>query len=799
MYPETNPAYAVEGKSSSNKLESIAFFILLASVILAPLAFWPTRFIAGDLVKTFIIVLGSLIPAILLAITAIREKKLELPSKNLSRTAFLLGASLVVSSISSITTTKSLFGQGFEVGTAGFILALFVGAYAVFRVVMRKPEKAVVLYVGMAVAFAIIFILQAIRFTFGADFATLGTLNTITSSLIGSWFNLGIFSVLIALVSFIGAIVLPLSRFMKFIYWIIAILGLGMAIVVNAPFVWPVATLVLLGLVIHMTKSKPASGLGLFHGLKRVAWLPAIALVVFAVLAWKGSVIMQPINSSLYKGYSEIALPWQMTLDVTSQTIKNYPLFGVGPNNFSKAYMAYKPAVINSTDAWSLEFSHGFSAISTYVTTQGMIGLILWILFFVFFGISGARALKNLPEDKSSRFIVLSSFTGASFLWIIMLVYVPSHAVMFMTFVLTGIFLGSIRAYGIDEAYACEPRMGSKMYRLMPTVLSLLVVVGAVWGLMYVKKTVALGYFGGGVKELSRTDGDISKADSKFKTALAFDTSEIFWQARAEAALMQAGKIANEVNASQSASSSEALVQKVVDNVNTALAYSRNAIALDKTNYYNYLSEARVSETAMNVKMDKAYENAVEAYKNAIVLNPYNPSLYLALAKVQAAQGKFDESLKSIGGSLNVKNNYLDAIFLLSQVNAAKGNLADAITAAKVAIQINPNNSILQFQLGLLEFNNKNYQASADSLKKAVEIQPDYANARYFLGLANARLGKNDEAIEQFAQLAISNPDNQEVSLILSNLKAGKAIFADAPAPVTSTPEKRSSLPVKER
>jgi tetratricopeptide (TPR) repeat protein len=97
-----------------------------------------------------------------------------------------------------------------------------------------------------------------------------------------------------------------------------------------------------------------------------------------------------------------------------------------------------------------------------------------------------------------------------------------------------------------------------------------------------------------------------------------------------------------------------------------------------------------------------------------------------------------------------------------------------------------------------LQYNNKNYSAAADAMGVAVKLQPDYANARYFLGLAYARIGKTADAIDQFDELQKSNPNNEEINLILANLRAGKPIFADAVAPVTPNPEKRSNLPIKE-
>jgi tetratricopeptide (TPR) repeat protein len=116
-----------------------------------------------------------------------------------------------------------------------------------------------------------------------------------------------------------------------------------------------------------------------------------------------------------------------------------------------------------------------------------------------------------------------------------------------------------------------------------------------------------------------------------------------------------------------------------------------------------------------------------------------------------------------------------------------------------MAISINTQSPLLYFQLGLLQYTDKDYASAAKSLESAVALQPDYANAKYFLGLSYARLGENQKAVEQFKKLAETNPENQEISFILTNLEAGKSPFADAKPPVTPNPEKRSSLPVKEK
>jgi tetratricopeptide (TPR) repeat protein len=258
-------------------------------------------------------------------------------------------------------------------------------------------------------------------------------------------------------------------------------------------------------------------------------------------------------------------------------------------------------------------------------------------------------------------------------------------------------------------------------------------------------------------------------------------------------------KLGQTITTSMDASTTQAILKQINNILNAGVQASEMAITYDNRNYYNYVSEARVAEVASSAKMPNAYDVAVKAYNNAIAVNPYNPNLYFSLANFEARNAKYDEALRDLGRALQLKNNYLDAVFLLSQIYASKGDLQSAISAASVATQLNPQNAVLWFQNGLLRYNAKDFAGASEALGLAVKYQPDYANAKYFLGLSEARQGKTANAITIFEELTQANKDNQELALILANLRSGRGIFTDAKPPVTPTPEKRATLPLKEK
>ncbi len=776
------------------KREKVALYIFLATIFLSPLVFVTSPYLALDLAKTIVIAIGALASTICYILLFLKEREINIPPKPLFCTAILLAISLFISSFLSIHSGRSIFGQGFEIGTTSMILLCLLGGWIAYEAVRRDIKHAKLIYGSLIVAFIVLVLFHALRLIFGPTFLSLSIFTSGSSTILGKWYDLAIYAVMIVIVSSSALMLLPLSRTAKILNSILGVVALLAAIGINHQMSWVAAVIAFGVMTVALFTQKSAEGKsGIKAFMARIPWLPTILFLLAILFVWQGSNISKPIIQKTGTQPSEIPLPWQMTLDVVGGSIKGFPLFGVGPNHFSQAFMVFKPAGLNQTDAWAMEFSTGFGLLPTMVATQGVVGTVLWLLLLVFLGIAIARSIKRFPQDPYLRFVTVSSSASSIFLWLVAILYVPSQVMFFTAFLMTGIFVASAVANGVLMPRKIAPISPIMRNVIVPALLIIFVVVAVLWALIYVKKTIALGYFSSGVRSLT-VKQDFKAADLAFNKALSFDKSDVYWEALSENYRLNISQLI-----SSATSSSPALITRVTDMVNSGVSAARSAIAFDPSNYYNYLSEARISQLAASIKTPNAYENAVQAYTNAINLDPTNPSLYVNLAQLQADNSKLDDALKTLGVAIQVKSNYLDAIFLLSQVQAAKGDLPNAIIAAQVATQINPNSPVLYFQLGLLQYNAKNYQPAVDALTKAVTLQPDYANARYFLGLSQVRVNDIAGAITQFEQLSKGNPDNAEISFILNNLRAGKSPFKDAQPPVTATPEKRPSLPVKEK
>ena len=788
------------GGQGKSKLENISFFILLITIFIAPIAFTPSLSIPQDIIKSVVITFGILVSAIIYLFSIFKSKSLLIPKGPLALAGYGVVLVTILSTILSLNPAKSLFGQGFEISNTAFILVLFICSLLTIYFVSKNRDRQVYIYGAIGTSFVLIALMHIARLFAGPAFLSLGVFSGATSSILGKWNDLALLSAVVSIISYSMLSYVDVKKVYKILLSLLSIISFLLIIVVNSPLIWMVVMVIAGMMVVYEFAISESKGKGVLNFSKRIPLTISIVFLISAFAFWQGNKIVTPLVSKLNLVPTEVLLPWKLTIDVSADTLKDYPLLGAGTNRFGAEYLKHKPVVVNQTPFWNTEFSSGFGYIPSFLVTQGIIGFVLWLILVIVFIHAGFKSLR-MSTDPLNKFLVASSFFSASFLWLINLVYVPSHTILFLAFILSGLFFSVLvknNSNLLVEIKDISNLVSSKVVKIIAIVLLLIM---ALWLIVYAKKVIAIGYFEGGISALNVVNMDnLQKAEANFKKAIALDKNDTFYQALSEVNILKIGILAQEIqakaNQSGTAPDSESIA-KITNMVNDSVAYINKAISIDPTNYYNYIAQARISEVALSIKIPGAYDSAKQSYNSAIKYNPYSPLIYLNFAKLEASQNKLDDAQKNIGIALQLKPDYLDAIFLLSQIQVTQGKIQDAIISVKVASQINPNNPVIFFQLGILEYNNKNYQGAIEALSQALKLDNKYTNAQYFLGLAYARVNKLSDAIIQFENLKTTNPDNQEVALILKNLKAGKSPFADAKSPIDSKPEKRKTLPIK--
>lgn len=784
-------------------LERLARNLLLMLVLLLPVFFIPSIAFPFAGAKALLLSLSVLVAFSLFLIARLKDGLFVLPETPLPFTLGIIAVLFAFSGFSSGSAATSFFGQGFEVGT---VLSVLIGAVLVFLIplVFRSKEQIFGSYLAFIGAFFLIALFHLLRLAFGPDFLSAGIFRDAVSNTIGTWNDLGIFFGAAALLSLVTIEFLALNRLFRTLVYLSLAISLFFLAIINFRTIWTALGLFsLIFLVYLISFGRDGAPLGETNTegtlagqrpLRRIPIPSLLVLLISVVFMLAGATIGNEIGAVFNLSQLEARPSWQATFAVARQTLIADPLLGTGPNQFVREWLRFKPSGINQTIFWNVDFNYGVGLIPTFLATGGILGALAWVAFFLLFLYVGFKAILSTLSDTFSQYLVTSSFLVSFFLWIFSLFYVPSVTIFALTFLFTGLFIAALAAEGLVSAktisFVDDPRAG-----FVSVLVLILLLIGSVT-LCYLltQKYVASVYFQKGVLAANR-EGNVDKAERFISRAAALSQTDLYYRFLTEIALVRMNALLSQNPDTVSAESVRSQFQNLLG---AALGTARQAVALDPKNYENLIQLGRVYEAVVPLRIEGAYESAQATYAQALALNPHSPAMQLTLARLEIARGDNAKAREWVARALREKGNYTEAIFLLSQIEAREGNIKAAISSVETASVIAPNDPTVFFQLGLLRFNDRDFRGAVSAFERAVALNGSYANARYFLGLSHEKLGRDADAIAQFTELKATNPDNQEIELILKNLRAGRSPFSNAAPPVDDKPEKRPKLPVEE-
>lgn len=141
------------------------------------------------------------------------------------------------------------------------------------------------------------------------------------------------------------------------------------------------------------------------------------------------------------------------------------------------------------------------------------------------------------------------------------------------------------------------------------------------------------------------------------------------------------------------------------------------------------------------------YQEAVNALKQAIDLDPTAINFYIDLASSYRELKQYDNAMAAVKRSIEIKpSDY--AYQILATIYTAQKQYDEAIGAYKKSIEINPKNATLYLNIGNLFLQREDYSRAADNYKKAVELTPNDTRPLFALANTYRQMGRYDDAIE---------------------------------------------------
>lgn len=452
----------------------------------------------------------------------------------------------------------------------------------------------------------------------------------------------------------------------------------------------------------------------------------AVAAVVF--LVWAVSFSFQ----------DNVRPNFSSTVAVGGRSMLHEGPFGIGAGNFSRAWQLYRPQNVIASPYFGYDFNQGADTMTTLFVTIGIVGLVSFLMLILSSLYISYKAYRRM-NPGTDHFIlglitlILLYFTLVS--WEAPLTY--SMLVMWM--VLSG--------FAVARARSNENQIGGKKLSMLMIPVAVLLLINA-----YIVTQKAQAF------ALYRKAADVSsneEAMSMNARAMTIYPYDGFYRTQVEYAIQS-----NRALVAVQGLSREDFQNKYLANTQVAIDASREAIKINPDNYQNYVSLGRAYELAIPFSKESEYANARKAYEEAVKLYPGNPYLYVMLARLEASAGTKEGVRADLTEALKRKQNFADALYLMSQLEASDKKIDEALAYAIEALRNAPNDPLTYIQAGLLFYGKGDYGNAYTALATALVKDPNNMDVAYFLAVALRDGGRLSEAKVVAGDLVKKDPNN---------------------------------------
>jgi tetratricopeptide (TPR) repeat protein len=450
---------------------------------------------------------------------------------------------------------------------------------------------------------------------------------------------------------------------------------------------------------------------------------------------------------------------------VGKNVMMNHGVFGIGAGDYVRAWQLYRPEAVVASPYFGYDFSQGFSTVTTLFTTIGIVGLIGFLMLTLsalYSTFVSYRQTREAEDHLITGLLALVLLYLAVVSWLLPL----SFAMLILWMVVAGLGLARARLTQYHP---------SKKLAILFIPLAVLFVVN---GYMSAKRAQAFLSFAK-AQTVMTTSGPTDEVNSLLMRAIAIYPYDSFYRAQVEYVIAAERALLSNTTEDQATLQTK-YMEKAQVGVDAALA----AVKLNSGNYQNYVSLGRAYELIIPFKKDEGYSFAKKAYEEAVKLYPNNPYLYVMLARLEASAGTKEGVRLQLTEALKKKQNFADALYLMSQLEASEQKVDEALAYAVEAVKNAPEDPLVYVQAGLLFYGKKDYQNAVTALNTALEKDPNNANVAYFLALSLRDGGRPDLAQVIANELLKRNPDNADVKALIVSLQV------KAPAAITTTPKK---------
>ncbi|MEI6316843.1 MAG: tetratricopeptide repeat protein [bacterium] len=736
---------------SSLLCDRIGVVSLSLSVFLSIIAFIPGGFIPINPLKGYLVITTFLIGLVSWLLGRLIEGSFKIPWSPVLGSIGVCILVLLLSAFFAPSSYSAFFGESFEQGTFAVLAGMMATTFLV-SVLFTSKNRILFFLKGFFGVYIVLALFQVVHLIF-PQFTSLGIFVNKSDSPIGSWSDFAFLSGAV-LVGFTLLIqYASLAKKTKIISIIGTALALFFVIVCNILGVWILvgfsAIVILIYTLIANRFSEERKFPFFTFGLSLVSLMFILANTLI------GSIPSTILGIS----FVDVHPSFWATMHVAGSTLRSYPILGSGPNSFTAQWLINHPLIVNTSSFWDSSFSAG----SSFLITAGIMGGALGILSIIFFSASfvyeSVRKVFTPNPVKQKQIAIFCIFIISLYFMLSVAIFSPGVAIVTSAFFFLGLFLALLvgeNLIPVREVHFLKDQRAS-FFSILAIVSLLMVSAGIAYSAT--EHFASLVFFQKGLTNAQ--NGKIDEANVDLNKALLLVDLPMF--ERTKVALAEQS-IQKTLSISTDATSADVIKSTLQNAISMGSTVAANAINIDSHNPVNYIVLGDMLRLITPLKVEGAFQRAVDAYNKAIALAPNYPKSYLSLAKLYFDSNDNINAQKFTQKAIDLKQNYTDAVFLMAQIEVANGNTGAATQRLQDATLFDPNNPDTYFELGIIRYQSGDYTDAVTAFKSTIAINNQYLNAWYYLALADQKLGNTQEAATILTALHNRLPDNKTIS-----------------------------------
>lgn len=382
---------------------------------------------------------------------------------------------------------------------------------------------------------------------------------------------------------------------------------------------------------------------------------------VFIIIGIVASFLNAPIGQSVFPKLPQFNTSWSIAID----TLKEKPLMGIGAGNYLTAFNRFRPISYNQTELWNLRFATANSFYLTLLTEAGLIAFAAIILILI--NVKNIIFNKNENNTKISLLVLVTAF-----------LFFPSN----ITFIILFFVYLSLNSKVHKAAFGTLTSSENETVNKLPAlVFSVPVLLGTLLFMFYSSRILYAEYlFKSSLDALSQNNG----GSSYDLLSEAISINPYVDRYRANYAQLNFA-IAN--NIAQVQDLSEEDRNTVTQLIQQAIAEGKATVALNPQKSGNWEILANIYQAIIPLA-EGSDQFAIEAYSQAINLDPLNPNLRVALGGIYFGKGNYDQAIKVFELATAVKPDFANAHFNLAYALKQSGKDEAAVQEMALVVSL---------------------------------------------------------------------------------------------------------------